>query len=121
MRDVIALDQPFLPRKRQECRPNFPQNMVFQYTFQYTHVISWCLTSGEVQPAIHQVYTKNRYVIEDSSGKAADVFLRKIRDSLSACVMQRSAKVERIRHTNLTARLPRSAFYPHVVCQPILR
>ena len=43
MSDVIALDQltsPLLLGKRQECRPNFPQNTVFQYTFQYTHVSS---------------------------------------------------------------------------------
>ena len=80
--DVIALDQlmsPFLFGKRQECRPNFPQNTVFQYTFQYTCVISWCLTSGEVQHAFGQVYIKNRYVVEDQSGKAADVFPQKNR------------------------------------------
>ena len=45
----------------------------------YTRVISWCLTSGEVQHAIRLVYIKNRYVVEDPSGKAADVFPRKIR------------------------------------------
>ena len=41
--DVIALDQltsPFLLGKRQKCRLNFPQNTVFQNTFQYTHVSS---------------------------------------------------------------------------------
>ena len=41
--DVIALDQlasPFSPRKATKCRPNFPENTVFQYTFQYTHVSS---------------------------------------------------------------------------------
>ena len=37
------------------------------------------LTSGEVQNAIRLVFTKNRYVLEDPSGKAADVFPRKIR------------------------------------------
>ena len=42
-------------------------------------VISWCLTSGEVQHAIRLVYIKNRYVVEDPSGKAADVFPRKIK------------------------------------------
>ena len=45
----------------------------------YTRVISWYLTSGEVQHAIRLVYIKNRYVVEDPSGKAADVFPRKIR------------------------------------------
>ena len=55
---------------------NFPQNTVFQYTFQYTHVISWCLTSGEVQHTIRLVYIKNQYVVEDLSGKAAYVFPR---------------------------------------------
>ena len=42
----------------------------------YTRVISWCLTSGE---AIRLVYIKNQYVVEELSGKAADVFPRKIR------------------------------------------
>ena len=82
MSDVIALDQlmsPFLLGKRQEYRPNFPQNTVFQYTFQYTRVTSWCLTSGEVQHAIGLVYIKNRYLVEDPSAKAADVFPRKNR------------------------------------------
>ena len=45
----------------------------------YTCVISWCLTSGKVQHAIPLVFIKNRYVLEDPSGKAADVFPRKIR------------------------------------------
>ena len=79
--DVIALDQltsPFSPRKATRMSPYFPQNTVFQYTFQYTRVISWCLTSGEVQHAIRLVCIKNRYVVEDPSGKAA-VFPRKIR------------------------------------------
>ena len=49
MSDVIALDQLFLLGKLQECGPNFPQNTVFQYIFQYTRVISWCLTLSEVQ------------------------------------------------------------------------
>ena len=44
----------------------------------YTRVISWCLTSGEVQHAIRLVYIKNQYVVEDPSGKAADVFPRKL-------------------------------------------
>ena len=34
------------------------------------------------------------------------------RDSLSACAMRRFANVERIRHTNLTARLPKKCFLP---------
>ena len=45
----------------------------------YTRVISWCLTLGKVQQAIPLVFIKNRYVLEDPSGKAADVFPRKIR------------------------------------------
>ena len=52
---------------------------VSKYISIYTRVISWCLTSGEVQHAIRLVYIKNRYVVEDPSGKAADVFPRKIR------------------------------------------
>ena len=31
---------------------------------------------------------------------------------MSACVMRRFAKVERVRHTNLTARLPKQCFLP---------
>ena len=38
--DVIALDQLTSPFSPQKCRPNFPQNTVFQYTSQYTHVSS---------------------------------------------------------------------------------
>ena len=85
---------------------------------------------GKVQHAIGLVYIKNRYEVEDPSGKAADVFPRK-NDSLSACAMRKQsafgqlmfsrekievfaerqfAEVERIRHTNLTARLPKKCF-----------
>ena len=76
---VIALDQltsPFSRRKATRMALLFSAKYSFSI---YTHVISWCLTSGEVQHAIHLVFIKNRYVLEDRSGKAADVFPRNIR------------------------------------------
>ena len=83
MSDVIALDQltsPFSPRKATRMSPIFSAKYgVSIYISIYTRVISWCLTSGEVQHAIRLVYIKNRFVVEDPSGNAADVFLRKIR------------------------------------------
>ena len=83
MSDVIALDQltsPFSPRKATKMSPLFSAKYgVSIYISIYTRVISWYLTSGEVQHAIRLVYIKNRYVVEDPSGKAADVFPRKIR------------------------------------------
>ena len=83
MSDIIALDQltsPFSPRKATRMSPQFSATYgVSIYISIYTRVISWCLTSGEVQHAIRLVFKKNRYVLEDPSGKAADVFPRKIR------------------------------------------
>ena len=76
--DVIALDQltsPFSPRKATKMSPLFSTKYgVSIYISIYTRVISWCLTSGEIQYAIGLVYIKNQYVVEDPSGKAADVF-----------------------------------------------
>ena len=67
----------FLLGKRQKCRPKFSAKYgVSIYISIYTRVISWCLTSGEVLHAIRLVYIKNQYVVEDPSGKAADVFPR---------------------------------------------
>ena len=82
--DVIALHQLtslFSPWKATRMSPKFSAKYgVSLYISIYTRVISWCLTSGEVQHAIRLVYIKkNRYVVEDPSGKAADVFPRKIR------------------------------------------
>ena len=83
MSDVIALDQlssPFSPRKATKMSPSFSAKYgVSIYISIHTRVISWCLILGEVQHAICLVYIKNRYVVEDPSGKAADVFPRKIR------------------------------------------
>ena len=83
MSDVIALDQltsPFSPLKVTRMSPQFSAKYgVSIHISIHTSVISWCLTSGEVQHAIRLVYIKNRYVVEDPSGKAADVFPRKIR------------------------------------------
>ena len=47
-------------------------------------------------------------MVEDPSGFPA----KNWRDSLSACAMRRFAKVERIRQTNLTARLPKKCLLP---------
>ena len=84
--DVIALDQltsPYSPRKATRMSPKIFRKIrcfnIHVYISIYTRVISWCLTSGEVQDAIRLVYIKNQYVVEDPSGKAADVFPRKIR------------------------------------------
>ena len=57
MSDVIALDQltsPFSTRKATRMSPYG----VSIYISIYICVISWCLTSGEVQHAIRLVYIK---------------------------------------------------------------
>ena len=60
--DVIALDQltsPFSPRKATKMSPKFSaKDGVSIYISIYTRVISWYLTSGEVQHAICLVYIK---------------------------------------------------------------
>ena len=60
--DVVALHQltsPFSPRKGTRMSPLFSAKYgVSLYISIYTRVISWCLTSGEVQHAIRLVYIK---------------------------------------------------------------
>ena len=65
--DVIALDQltpPFSPRKAIKMLPLFSAKYgVSTYISMYTRVISWCLTSGQVQHAVRLVYIKNQYMV----------------------------------------------------------
>ena len=82
MSDVIALDQPtshfFTSESDKKDAQIFRKVRYLSFPI-YTCVISLSLTSGEVQHPICLVYIKNRYVVEDPSSRAADVFPRKLR------------------------------------------